>query len=203
MKLWTIQSVQRWERLRQHGVLRARRFDSEFYCKTVYDWMRRELTRRVGASPASGVFPLWAWYQWSSIDRRRPDLRCSGHANRGTRAVRLEIELADERVLLSDFSLWHFPLNCSPVPESEEDLDRFDEELRAFGYRPPLGWEEFDKAMQHPDLAARVEKSWERIFDLDWCREGIADPRDRKQIQAVFWELHLQDVCRADHFTAR
>ena len=63
--------------------------------------------------------PIWAWYQWEG-SRRKPDLRASGYLPKGEPGVRLELRVADDRVLLSDFDLWHYVLNYWYLPKSEK-----------------------------------------------------------------------------------
>lgn len=207
MKLWTIQSMERWQRLQRDGVLRAHRFDAEFYCQPIYEWMRQKLVERVGTPPVEGLYPLWAWQQWTNARAPRPDLRCAGHFPRGTRAVRIEFELEPDQILLSAFSLWHFPLNLSPIPEEaltdDEDFDKFDVELEDAGFPRPIDWTTFESLMKHPQLGAIFRKSWEKIFDLDWHYPELSEPRHLKSIQGVFWELRKENIGHVDFFTAR
>lgn len=59
-----------------------------------------------GRIPAySGGLPIWFWFS------PKPDLRHRAHLPRGEQAVRLELELPRETVLLSDFDTWHCVLN--------------------------------------------------------------------------------------------
>lgn len=78
------------------------------------------------------------------------------------RGMRLEIEIPQEQILLSDFDLWHYPLNYWYFPDSEEDDQRFEQRCAAkaidFYQMKPLP----DQAL-HEQLVA----SWEKIFDLD------------------------------------
>lgn len=47
-----------------------------------------------------------------------------------------------------------------------------------------------------------IKKSWARIFDLDWHEPYINHPKNERMIQAVFWELRLENVLEVEHFTA-
>jgi len=49
--------------------------------------------------------------------KRMPDLRSCGHLPRGIPGIRLELEVEEERVLLSDFSMWHAVLNQTYLAE--------------------------------------------------------------------------------------
>jgi len=109
--VWTIQSVETWERLQTSGWLYAdgRRIPPEF--RFAYRWMRQQMRSRIPSY--GGRYPWWGWA------RPKPDLRRAGHLPRGTRGVRLELELSDEEVLPSDpstgsghrFDAWHVVLN--------------------------------------------------------------------------------------------
>jgi hypothetical protein len=104
--------------------------------------------------------------------------------------------MADNLVLLSDFDLWHYVLNYHYLPISADD-ETYETKLAELGL---------------PDVPRRagihlvhrmIETSWDRIFALDWVEKDLALPRAKKSIQAVFWELPLQNVRRIDEFVAR
>ncbi len=48
-----------------------------------------------------------------------------------------------------------------------------------------------------------LEQSWERIFDLSWNNPDFTYAQVEKSIQAVLWELYLDDVIAVEHFRAR
>ena len=52
-------------------------------------------------------------------------------------------------------------------------------------------------------LREKIEKSWERIFDLDWEDEYAAHPKDKKSIQAVMWSINWDEVVGVREFVAR
>ena len=154
----------------------------------------------ISVTPASRPWPLplWAWYQWEGEQRRRPDLRSSGHLPRGEQGVRIEFEIDANLVLLSDFELWHYALNYWYLPTSSAEGDTFEMKLAeqgsSFYKTKPLPDPVFDKA---------IRESWERIFNVGWAEEDLAVPRAEKSIQAAFWGLPLESVRRVDEFTAR
>lgn len=203
MKLWTIQEEVFWERLEYDGSIVA---DPELVASgfsngceqfsLAYEWMVQRMAEKIGR-PFPEALPLWAWQQWCGEHRARPDLRSSAHLPKGERGVRIEFEADPDSVVLSDFDLWHFPLNCSYIGESEEDCDSFDEELEAAGHKwaqgPPLD----------PVHRKRFEDSWNRVFDLDsddWLHNH---GRSDKSIQATLWRIPLDAVVDVRRFTAR
>lgn len=110
--------------------------------------------------------------------------------------MRIEFEIDDRDVVLSDFELWHFALNYGYIANSEEDDEAFDAELAKSGdrYAVPL-----------PDAAIheKIVRSWDRIFDLEWENHYYHEAGDERSIQATFWELDLQAVRQVKEFTAR
>jgi hypothetical protein len=131
-----------------------------------------------------------------------PDLRTSGFFEKGIPGVRLECDVPEDRVLLSDFELWHYVLNYWYLPDSLKDGDRFNAMLKKdhlsktrFSLENPLP----------PNYHKMVAKSWERIFDLAWMDRyrKIAQPFEEKSIQATIWELNLEEIIGVTEFIAR
>ena len=193
-----MQSVTAWQRLESAGVLHTNRRCIDNYFLAAYNWMAEQMRHRLAVRPSETALPLWAWYQWQGQNRRKPDLRASGHLMKGERAVRIEFEIDDRVVLLSDFELWHFVLNYWYLPVSEDDGEAFEKELAKHG----LSFFH-TKPLPHRKYHERIEKSWRRIFDLDWSSEGIASPRAEKSIQATLWKLRLDQVKNVQEFIAR
>lgn len=203
MVIWSILTEQAWNDLQRRGRLRASRRHVTKDFLGPYTWMAEQMERRLTvARPSGDTMPIWAWYQWEG-KRCRPDLRTSGHLPKGTKGFRVECRVEDERVLLSDFDLWHYVLNYWYLPASEQDGVAFEEKLAGAG----LSFYKcgYDNPLPHAEYRRKIEKSWERMFDLDWTDKDdfIADPRERKSIQATLWEIRLADVVDAREFTAR
>lgn len=167
-----------------------------------YDWLATRMEAMIGGRPSPRALPLWAWQQYDGAARPRPDLRSSGHLPRGTRGIRIEFEIDDSAVVLSDFMDWHFVLNGWYVSDSEEEDDAFDASV-AKKWHSGGCW----KPNFPPRHRRRIEASWEKIFDLDRAcdDEDWRGPsgRDERDIQATFWSIDIGMVRRADEFTAR
>jgi len=146
--------------------------------------------------------PIWVWSQWWG-DRRRPDLRASGHLPKGACGVRVECKVDHDRVLLSDFELWHFVLNYGYLAKSENEDEEFEKELTAAGLS--LAGCSLRNPLPDTQFRQKIEQSWERIFDLTWTDpdHAIVSPTKDRAIQGTVWELLLDDVVDARHFTAR
>lgn len=198
MTLWTIQSEQPWAVLQETGVLQAdRRHITEFAWLPAYEWMMRCMVASVGPPPKPDCVPIWAWCQWEG-KRKKPDLRCGGHLPKGEPGVRLELEIPDGTALLSDFSLWHYPLNYWYLPATGDDGDAFEEELASHGLS-------FYTQKPVPDAAYHemIVRSWDRIFDLDWIEPDLSEPREKKSIQATIWEIRSDQVRSYRRFVSR
>ncbi len=198
MVLWTIQSIEAWRELQLSGYLRVEPRYIDKYFLPSYTWMAKQMHERLRFRPSKDSLPLWAWYQWQGAKKRKPDLRSSGHLPKGEKGVRIEFEINDSLVLLSDFELWHYVLNYWYLPSSEEEGEAFELELAKQGLS-------FFKTKPLPNLAyhRKIEESWERIFNIEWVKEGLASPKAEKAIQATFWELSVDDVKSFREFIAR
>lgn len=145
--------------------------------------------------PSGVQSPVWAWKQYRGEAQRRPDLRYTKtEFLREEAGVRLELEVPDELVLLSDFELWHYPLNRWYLPRSEEDERGFETELQTGGW----GKAQFDEFPQY--FQRRAEKSWISIFDFAFEWQDLTRPLNQKSIQATVWELKLEWVVGLELF---
>ncbi len=187
-----------WKILQREQVLFADQRYSEDLFLDAYRWMTKQMERRIESKSEIMSLPLWAWYQWDGIERRKPDLRSSGHLPKGQRGVRIEFEQSATGVLLSDFDLWHYVLNYWYLPRTIAEGDAFEAELSKHN----LSFFEMKPLPVHA-YHQRIEDSWNRIFDLDWVEEEISEPYAKKRIQATFWKLHFDQIKDVQVFTAR
>jgi small-conductance mechanosensitive channel len=194
MKLWTIQPIEVWELLQQQGFYRgAKEYVYEDFLSS-YDWLIGEMEKRLGQRPEQESYPVWAWKHWNGL-YVRPDLRFSGHLEKGTRGVRLEIDIPDEQVVLSEFGKWHYVLNYWYLAETDQDWEAFNKEINKRG----LNYFR-QKPLPDPYYHQKIVDSWQRIFDIEPKNE---DERRDLSIQATFWELKLEQVRKVDFFIAR
>jgi hypothetical protein len=203
MVIWSILTQQAWHDLQRQGRLRvARRHVMQEFLGP-YAWMAKQMERRLRTpKPSKNNMPIWTWYQWEGATRRKPDLRTGGYLPKGEQGVRVECQVIDDRVLLSDFDLWHYVLNYWYLPDSEKDGKAFEKKLARAG----LSFYGCSHQCPLPNRYHReIERSWERIFDVSWADRGyaIAHPPEKKSIQATLWELVLNEVVEAREFSAR
>jgi hypothetical protein len=210
--VWTIQDYNMWERLQRDGIVYGPSREDllqdladldELAHKILfsYDWLARQMEQRIGPRPKPGAYPLWAWYQWNGADKRKPDLRSTGHLPPGTQGIRIELEIADNNILLSDFDAWYFPYCQSYLSRSEQENEAFEAEMVSSGFT-----ELRDIPFNNPMLLNKMLSSWEKVFDLDYI--GSADwdgakTRAEKSIQGTFWQLSMDQVRKVTPFVSR
>lgn len=199
MILWTIQSLDAWRTLQDTGILHTDPNLAEQGFLKPYGWLADRMVERVGSPPAGASLPLWAWYRWEGAGRPRPDLRSGGLGTPGSMKVRIEFEIADDAVVLSDFDLWHCPLNYWYIAKDEAASEAFEAELKKRG----LNFFE-QKPLPVAKYHRRIVESWLWIFDLAWDSDWFTHAdHDKKCIQATFWELRLEMVRETKEFRAR
>lgn len=200
MRLWTIQPVSVYETVMESGVYRCDPYQSwmlqpvdeseaglvlDGQFAECYDWMARQMEKRVGPRPEHVRYPVWAWYQFDG--KKKPDLRRERweNGNPGEKWVCIFLEVPDEQVLLSDFHMWHFVLNGWPISDTEEEADRVDAYL---------------VTLTEGQRKAFLEKNWEKVFDTEPFDNGYTSRGD--DIQATFWELKKEYILNVRFFTA-
>lgn len=98
-------------------------------------------------------------------------------------------------MLLSDFDLWHAPLNATFLG-TEKDSVAFDRKCEQRGYGDGGDF------WQDTELTALVCDSWELCLDLDWhAPDWFGVPYRQKKIQGVMWEIRPEDLIRHRFYT--
>ena len=188
MILWTMQPLNVYEMIQRTGVYRcdpARSSMIRMEFTEQYDWLAEKMSERIGPPPKGVKYPVWAWYVQNS-KRHKPDLRSErwGYGPGGTAYTCLEVDIPDDQVLLSDFDMWHVPLNNGLISDSEEE---------------DAAQEVYYNSLSEEQKKAYRDKNWERIFDVtpfenDWIRRG-------DWVQATFWELKKEQIRDVQYFT--
>jgi len=160
MILWTVQTEAAWHEFRARGILNATRehiLDDSW--QGAYLWMIKQMKRRIGPPPRPMSYPVWAWSQFESSSRAKPDLRSTGYLPKGEAGVRIEFECPESAALLSDFQLWHYALNYWYLPETEEEGERFEAELTQHGLSSFETKPRYGKSLQSKSEAKSI--SWQ------------------------------------------
>jgi Domain of unknown function (DUF3841) len=189
-RVWMIAEAGLYTQLAGEGQLFVDPRRCEPDVAAAYAWMRAQMAERL--PNYGGHFPWWAWVA-PPAGRRRPDLRARWAYHTGwppgTPCVRLELELADEEVLVSDFDEWHAVLNHGPLVETDAEWDRI-------------------TALPEPQQTVACQATWPRMFELAashdcpwWDFWHGAD--STRIVQACFETLRLADVRAVTRFVAR
>jgi hypothetical protein len=194
--LWTIQRIPAWQQLQTTGVLTATAENAMPDSGAAYAWMIARMRERLGPPPEPDGFPVWAWYRYGGVKKPRPDLRRRAHLDKGVRGVRIAFECEPKTLLLSDINTWTLVLNGSYVTTSEDDAESYHAEVKARGLDYGDRWSD-------PKIAAKIVRSWDKIFHLrrydpDWLR-----PPDERSIQACLWEVKMSQVRDVTEFVSR
>lgn len=204
MIIWTIQTQHVWKQLQATGELSTNTtlligdLGSLWQQTQVpYEWLAQQMSKRISPRPEPNAFPPWGWYQYNGINHKRPDLRHPGHVARGMAAVRLAVEISTQDLLLSDFNLWHAPLNLQYLAASKREEQHWEKQLKARDAQC-LSY----LALPH-ELRLAVQNSWEHIFEVDRPNHYWETTPDNSSIQATFWRLSLDQVQEVTHLTGR
>lgn len=145
MLVYTYQNKVKVKELQESGVLKVTKkdipnlffyFDNELreinhldYIKLAYDFMMREMNRKLGKPDDDIIYPVWFWYR-SRGKRRDVKLQDEEEKESADRQqevmYRIDFEIDKKNCLLSDFDLWIQLLNGLWVNVSNEDNEKDD-----------------------------------------------------------------------------
>jgi hypothetical protein len=188
MKVWHICSEVGFDKFLNSGVKRGHGdhiFHPSF--KEPYDWMMRQMERRLNLERPRNGYPVWVWYRYNGLAQPSP-LLSDPLGEPGEKLVLLELEVPEHHVLLSDFELWHAVLNNFPIDDDEEFAERYHRNRD-------------QKTLCAHDIA-RTHQSWEKIFDLAFYDTNWTSAPEKKSVQGCLWELHLEQLVSYEHFTS-
>ncbi len=138
--------------------------------KKAYLWMADEMRVKIGPAPRGIQYPVWAWFRLRGKEAK-PDLRWREFQNAPVPMVLLELEIEENRVVLSNERQWkHALLNDTACCDTQEEFDWYYDS---------------DHADAKEKEAFKVQ-SWRRIFDT----------QSAPNVQAVFWEIRTDNVKR-------
>lgn len=107
--------------------------------KYAYEWMIARMSERV--PNFSGDYPMWAW-------TKRP---CTKPKKHRKGSIRLTVLVPRERIVFSDYDLWHGVLNQWFISETERE------------------WDIFNKEWPHDNLDGfldHIRPSWDRCLEF-------------------------------------
>lgn len=176
IKIYTFQHIDVLKVLEKEGVFYPKERnifknpDDRKWFGSSYNWMKNQMNQRL--DNYSGETPIWGWIeQPGNISVRK---------SFGANQVRLTANVDRNRVLLSDFDLWHAVLNNYYLSLTSAEEERIDSGKVVVSQE--------DK-----------EKRWEYIFDLTKPPQRIMDyvfgqPYSGRMVQACIDGLKLSEI---------
>lgn len=185
MQLWTVQPYNVYETLTATGIYKCNPHLSSLLEEdsfiNAYKWISNEMKNRIGNPSADITFPVWAWYRVDGKNRK-PDMRTIG-MRVFEESVLMEIEIQDNKVLLSDFDHWHLVLNdgifykaslLENISSEEWELETDKEDV-------------YYENLSDQEKITYKENSWKNIFSPDIVSRSA-------YVQATFWELEKEQI---------
>ena len=180
MRLWTIQHKSVWDALLDDHVFFAskNRIDAKDF-EVPYQWMEKMAAKLIKDWKVTSR-PIWTW-------TTKPDLRNYRfikvpRSPKEQEFVLIELEVPEDKVLLSDFDMWHLPLNNSPITYTEKQWDRV---------KGNLSQKEMEKTWER--CLIRTDKYFDK-FDPKWVGEKSS------KVQGIINCLKIEQIIGVKSF---
>ncbi len=185
MRLFSLQSSDVWNTLKTEGVYRALKSKAEFLKDPddfqifgkAYEYITDIMLLKGIDKPLHYDFekntPIWAWF-WHN-GKNFVDLRMETRVNKPG-SVCIELEIPDDKVLLSGYEIWHMPLNN--------------------GYISDDFWTDCESLENIARSQAEIENSWIKCFEPEFLKH-------ESFIQATFFEMKLNWVKNVRFFGSK
>jgi len=184
--------------------------------------MAEQLTKRTGPSTSGTFNPIWAWYKPGAKRGPSPRLRSESSVWSAEKIVRLEIEIPDSDVLLSNYYFWENITFGFQLAQSGQEMGELVKELNSAGFAIPCSdarcAEQHDTSdfrqsngvaflslcphssttLRHPELGPSIRRRWEFIFDPNFLNYKM---ESWGWLQAALWEIRLDQVVQVKHFS--
>lgn len=161
-----------------------------------YDWLASEMSHRVGPAPDGVRWPVWAWRRYGRPDGEAPDVADDIVGSEDMDFFLIELDVQEDRVLLSDFDNWHTVLNGWMALDPDELLLPADERERLTDERVGA-WMSADAS--DPAYRAAARGSWGNVFDVRHIETPEGDDWNGRYVQATLWEIRPEDVVGMAH----
>jgi len=216
MKVWTVlNTIEEYQQLIGNGYLCCDDSNKDTFLyyegniekqfKLGYDWISTKLREhtlnlleyRQKFNIDMLRYPRWVWVQiegkknWDQIDK------C--FYSRIPKDYKVLIfNINENKLLLSDYDLWHCCLNISKICNNEHDDDEFYDRLKKLDLKTyDLFFRNFDNYLEK-DLIYKLRKeiidSWDEIFDIEDETEFCRYKNEEKTIQGNVWVLEKKDL---------
>jgi hypothetical protein len=186
VKLYTIQPEFKLKEFEKTGILKSGDKIMEDSFLESYAWLENKMREILPLPEIECNHPLWSWFKYRG--KRKPDLRFSGYSNKGDVLYRIEFEIEDNKVLLTDFSDWHLILNSSDedklLNSSSLPLDCYNKE----------------------EIEEILKEGWEILDDkliYNWDNVILDVNSVKSDIQATVWFVNLDQVNNITKFKCK
>lgn len=204
VKFWTIQPVAVWAKMKRGEPVRVDPNHPKYggVRPWQYDWLATTLAHHL-----PGFSGGWPW--WLSCDEPDVAQLASSTLPGGIDQASIELELPEERYITFPLWMWETIYTGEYLAASHEELNGWHQES--------LGMSAADARPLPEPRQARLEVSWEQIFDPAWrprfWYRDQAPPDDGSQLSRLMREasaspvglteeLRLSDVVRVSEFTS-
>lgn len=113
MRYYTLQTLKAWNEAKEKGYLTG---NEEFVIpefKRYYQWMMKQMSKRINSY--NNEYPIWLWLTLENVHIE---------STLDDDYVLLEIELLEDKVLLSKFDAWHVILNNGYFSDDVEGINQ-------------------------------------------------------------------------------
>jgi len=187
VRIYSFQDAAAWEAAKARGYWTGDRqyveddWDREHDCSWLpqYDFMREMMAEKIEGY--SGDYPMWGYL-------KKPNLRQARFYEEPV--IYLVADIPRGRMVVSDYDLWHLPLNrafCTWTEAEDEEIEKLYPTAKDRGITPEM------------------KESWRRVLDLSdrtdpevlrWC--GSIDC-----LQACVDRIYLHEIVQARPFEGR
>lgn len=166
-----------------------------------YEWMAQELRKKC-PNKNDEKYPFWAWAWSGDNGGKYIDKNLHDTSEEKEERYLLTLDIEEERLLLSDFELWHYVLNYWPISLSSKDkkfFDSFEKSLELNYYN--------NKPVKSKELDEKIRDTWHSIFSIKAVDDYFISDLKPKQLkflglasnekivtQACFWNIEFADI---------
>lgn len=185
MRLWTRQHVSVWDEILRKGSYFAKKEHielkndsiSEYYLELYHWYIKR--AEKIVSRESREHYPIWA----STSYKNRL------HVVEDTFLI--ELEVPEDRVVVTDFDKWGYVVNYWYVPRDKKDEKEHNEELQKLGIGDESEIVMGHKGNFYPLLRDKILKSWDRIFEIEDHHLAMT--------QATLWEIKKEWVIKVEN----
>lgn len=176
--------------------------NSDDIFKHAYMYMIEQMNRHGLFNNDNNKSPIWCWYQiegnkdYTNIDKYFYEHTIGDYAL-------VVLNVPEELVLLSDYDIWHYCLNCWCVATDDKDYDEYASFIDEHNIRnQKLIDEEYRNENQYRKEAYRMMiQSWTKIFDIYREDNGYLFGKNKdKTIQGCCWSLDKENIIDIIHY---